>query len=52
MATPVQAPARQPQECALPNCRNMFIPAHGAHIYCSVLCKKRGHAYRHVLRRG
>jgi hypothetical protein len=46
-----QAPVREPVKCALPNCRNTFVPAHRAHIYCSATCKKRGHAYRHVLNR-
>jgi len=42
---------REPVKCALPNCPSTFTPAHGAHKYCSATCKKRGHAYRHVLNR-
>jgi hypothetical protein len=46
-----QAPAREPVKCALPNCQVWFVPKTSVNIYCSDKCKRRGHAYRHVLRR-
>ena len=43
------APPREPQKCARPNCAIWFVPAHKNHIYCSTLCKGRVHEYRFAL---
>ena len=49
MATAKPA-VREPVKCALPNCPNIFTPKTGVNIYCSTLCKRRAHTYRHVLK--
>ena len=51
MTAQPQAPAREPVKCALPNCRVVFVPKSAVNKYCSSTCKRRGHGYRHVLRR-
>ena len=44
-------PAREPVVCAHPSCRNTFVPRHKDHRFCSQICKRRSHEYRHVLNR-
>ena len=49
--TAPQVTAKQPVQCAHPGCGNTFVPAHKAHRFCSRICKRRSHVYRHVLNR-
>ena len=44
-----QTPVKEPVTCAHPGCRNVFVPKHGQHRFCSVRCKQRNLAYRPAL---
>jgi hypothetical protein len=49
---PAAKTTREPVKCARPGCPQVFVPAHSRHVYCSVNCKKRVHAYRFALAGG
>ena len=43
---------KEPKLCERPGCGIRFVPARKDQKYCSSTCKRRFHAYRHVLNRG
>lgn len=45
-----KTPIRDLKDCARPGCHVRFVPSRKDQVYCSATCKRRFHAYRHVLK--
>ena len=44
-----RAKVREPKTCVRPGCGQQFLPTRSDQVFCTVLCKKRYGAYKHVL---